>query len=104
MPWVYLFLASVFEIFWALCLKYTDGVTRVAPTLLTLVFAGASIGLLGLATKTLPIGTSYAIWTGIGTAGTAVLGIYLFGEPATTLRLACIALIFAGMIGLKLVD
>lgn len=103
MAWIYLALAGVLEIGWAVGLKYTQGFTRLLPTVLTIASMIASLGLLGLALRTLPIGTAYAIWTGIGTIGTAALGIALFGEPATAARLACIALIVAGIIGLKLV-
>ena len=103
MSWLFLFLAGLFEIGWAIGLKYTDGFTRLVPSLLTVASMVVSLGLLGLALKTLPVGTAYAIWTGIGTVGTAVLGIYLLGEPATVIRLVCIGLIVAGIIGLKLV-
>ena len=103
MAWTYLFFAGLFEIGWAIGLKYTDGFTRLTPTLLTIASMVVSLGLLGLALKTLPVGTAYAIWTGIGTVGTAVLGIYLLGEPATVIRLVCIGLIVSGIIGLKLV-
>lgn len=102
MSWVYLFFAGILEIGWAIGLKYTDGFTRPVPTLLTVASMIASLLLLGLALKTLPVGSAYAIWTGIGTVGTAILGIYLLGEPATAIRLACIGLIVAGIIGLKL--
>jgi quaternary ammonium compound-resistance protein SugE len=95
--------AGLFEIGWAIGLKYTHGFTRLTPSLLTLASMALSMLLLGLALKTLPVGTAYAVWTGIGTVGTALLGIYLFGEPATALRLACIGLIVAGILGLKLV-
>jgi quaternary ammonium compound-resistance protein SugE len=104
MAWFYLIIAGLFEIGWAIGLKYTQGFTRLAPTLLTLASMIISIGLLGLALKTLPVGTAYAIWTGIGTVGTAALGIILLGEPAHILRLACIGLIVAGIVGLKLVS
>jgi quaternary ammonium compound-resistance protein SugE len=103
MPWTYLFLAGLFEIGWAIGLKYTEGFTRLAPSVLTIASMVISLGLLGLALKDLPVGTAYAVWTGVGTVGTALLGIYLFGEPATVLRLACIALIVSGIVGLKLV-
>ncbi len=103
MAWIYLFFAGVFEIGWAIGLKYTAGFTRLVPTLLTVASMIVSLGLLGLALKTLPVGTAYAIWTGIGTVGTALLGIWLLGEPATAARLACIALIVSGIVGLKLV-
>jgi quaternary ammonium compound-resistance protein SugE len=101
--WVFLSVAGLFEIGWAIGLKYTQGFTRLAPSVLTLASMALSMLLLGLALKTLPVGTAYAVWTGIGTVGTAILGIYLFGEPATALRLACIGLIVAGILGLKLV-
>jgi quaternary ammonium compound-resistance protein SugE len=103
MAWTYLFFAGLFEIGWAIGLKYTDGFARLTPTLLTVASMVISLGLLGLALKTLPVGTAYAIWTGIGTVGTAVLGIYLLGEPATVIRLVCIGLIVSGIVGLKLV-
>ncbi len=101
MAWAILFAAGILEIGWAIGLKYTEGFTRLVPSVLTLVSMVASVILLGLALKTLPVGTAYAVWTGIGTVGTAILGIVLFGEPATALRLACIALIVAGIVGLK---
>jgi quaternary ammonium compound-resistance protein SugE len=103
MSWIFLFFAGLFEIGWAIGLKYTDGFTRPVPTVLTVVSMIISLGLLGLALKTLPVGTAYAVWTGIGTVGTALLGVWLLGEPATALRLACIALIVCGIVGLKLV-
>ncbi len=102
MAWILLFVAGLLEIGWAMGLKYTDGFTRLVPTLATLTAMVVSIGLLGLALKSLPVGTAYAVWTGIGTVGTAILGIVLYGEPADALRLACIALIVAGIAGLKL--
>jgi quaternary ammonium compound-resistance protein SugE len=102
MAWTYLVLAGLFEIGWAIGLKYTDGFTRPVPTLLTAASMVASVVLLGLALRTLPVGTGYAVWTGIGTVGTALLGIYLLGEPITAMRLACIGLIVAGILGLKL--
>lgn len=103
MAWTYLFFAGLFEIGWAIGLKYTDGFSKPMPTVLTIASMIVSLGLLGLALKTLPVGTAYAVWTGIGTVGTAMLGIWLLGEPATALRLACIALIVSGIVGLKLV-
>jgi quaternary ammonium compound-resistance protein SugE len=103
MAWVILFVAGLFEIGWAVGLKYTDGFTRLWPTVGTLAAMAASMGLLGLAIRTLPVGTAYAVWTGIGTVGTAILGIALFKEPATALRLACLAMIVCGIIGLKVV-
>ncbi|MBU0726582.1 MAG: quaternary ammonium compound efflux SMR transporter SugE [Alphaproteobacteria bacterium] len=104
MAWVALFFAGLFEIGWAVGLKYTHGFTRLWPSLGTIAAMAVSFALLSLALKTLPLGTAYAIWTGIGTIGTALLGIWLFSEPADTLRLACIALIVAGIVGLKLVS
>jgi len=103
MAWITLFFAGLFEVGWAIGLKYTDGFTRLLPTLATVLSMVVSLGLLGLALKTLPVGTAYAVWTGIGTVGTAALGILVLGEPAGAMRLACIALIVAGIIGLKLV-
>jgi quaternary ammonium compound-resistance protein SugE len=103
MAWVALFFAGLFEVGWAIGLKYTEGFTRLVPSLLTVASMIVSLGLLGLALKTLPVGTGYAVWTGIGTVGTAALGIALFGEPATVLRLGCIALILAGIVGLRFV-
>ena len=104
MAWLDLFVAGLFEVGWAIGLKYTDGFTRLMPTLFTAVSMVVSLGLLGLALKSLPVGTAYAVWTGIGTIGTAILGIALLGEPANALRLACIGLIVAGIVGLKLVS
>ncbi len=103
MAWFLLFLAGLFEIGWAVGLKYTDGFTRLTPTILTIISMIISIALLGLAVKTLPMGTAYAVWTGIGTVGTVLLGIWLLGDPATLVRLACIGLIVAGIAGLKFV-
>lgn len=103
MAWTLLFVAGLFEVGWAIGLKYTEGFTRPLPTLLTAASMLVSLGLLGLALKSLPVGTAYAVWTGVGTVGTALLGIYLFGEPATALRLTCIGLIVAGIMGLKFV-
>jgi quaternary ammonium compound-resistance protein SugE len=103
LAWAILFIAGLFEVGWAIGLKYTEGFTRLVPSALTLSAMILSIVLLGLALKTLPVGTAYAVWTGIGAVGTAALGIYLFGEPATAARLASIGLIVAGIVGLKLV-
>ena len=103
MAWIVLFFAGLLEVGWAVGLKYTAGFTRLVPTLLTAASMVGSLWLLGLALKSLPLGTAYAVWTGIGTIGTAVLGMALFGEPATALRLGCIAFIVAGILGLKLV-
>lgn len=102
MAWTYLFFAGLFEIGWAIGLKYTEGFSRPMPTVLTALSMVISVVLLGLALKTLPVGTGYAVWTGIGTVGTALLGIWLMGEPATAARLGCIALIVCGIVGLKL--
>ncbi len=104
MDWIVLFVAGLFEVGWAIGLKYTDGFTRLVPTALTVAAMVVSVALLGLALKTLPVGTAYAVWTGIGAVGTAALGIYLFGDPATLARLASIGLIVAGIVGLKLVS
>ena len=102
MAWVILFFAGLMEICWAIGLKYTDGFTRLVPSVLTLAAMAISVILLAIALKTLPVGTGYAVWTGIGAVGTAILGIVLFGDPATAGRLACIGLIIAGIVGLKL--
>jgi quaternary ammonium compound-resistance protein SugE len=104
MAWIYLAFAGLFEIGWAIGLKYTEGFTRPLPTALTVASMVVSLGLLGLALKTLPVGTAYAIWTGIGTIGTVALGIMLLGESANALRLACIGLIVIGIVGLKAVS
>lgn len=101
MAWAILFLAGLFEVGWAVGLKYTMGFTRVGPSVATLVAMVASLALLSIAVRTLPIGTAYAMWTGIGTVGAAILGIALFREPATPLRLLCILLIVVGIVGLK---
>ena len=103
MAWVILFVAGLLEIGWAVGLKYTEGFTRLVPSVLTLTSMAASVGMLALALKTLPMGTAYAVWTGIGAVGTAICGIILFGDPATVARLASIGLIVAGIVGLKLV-
>ncbi|KQS86665.1 MULTISPECIES: DMT family transporter [unclassified Rhizobium] len=102
MAWIILFLAGLLEVGWAIGLKYTEGFTKPLPTILTGISIVASVVLLGIAVRTLPLGTAYAIWTGIGTVGTVILGIILFHEPATAVRLGCIALIIAGIAGLKL--
>src|SRR5712664_139331 len=99
MPWLFLLVAGLCEIAWAIGLKYTEGFSRLLPMIGTVAAMVASIGFLGLALKSLPVGTAYAVWTGIGTTA---LGIYLFNEPATLLRLACIGLILSGIIGLKI--
>ncbi|MGV3490522.1 MAG: quaternary ammonium compound efflux SMR transporter SugE [Devosia sp.] len=101
MSWVYLVLAGLLEIGWAVGLKYTDGFSRLVPTVLTIGAMIASVTLLGLALKTLPVGTGYAVWTGIGTVGTVIVGIVLLGDAVTPARLASIGLIVAGIAGLK---
>jgi len=101
MAWLLLFLAGLFECGWAIGLKYTDGFTRLVPTTLTAISMIVSVVLLGIALKTLPIGTAYAIWTGIGSVGTVLLGIWLLGDAATAPRLLCISMIVAGIAGLK---
>lgn len=103
MAWLILLLAGIFEIAWAVGLKYTEGFTRLWPTIGTVAAMTISLGLLGVALRSLPLGTAYAIWTGVGTIGTALLGIALFHESADPIRLACILLIVAGIVGLKLV-
>ncbi|MBB4725336.1 DMT family transporter [Xanthomonas euvesicatoria] len=103
MPWIYLLLAGLFEIAFAMGLKYSDGFTRLWPTVLTIGLAGISLWFLTQALKTIPVGTGYAIWTGIGALGVTIAGIALFGDSASWSRLACIGLIVAGVIGLKLV-
>jgi len=102
MNWLLLVIAGLFEIGWAIGLKYTDGFTRLWPSVWTIAAMVISLALLGVALKTIPVGTGYAVWTGVGAAGTAILGIVLFAEPATALRLGCIGLIVAGILGLKL--
>jgi quaternary ammonium compound-resistance protein SugE len=103
MAWMILVLAGLLEIGWAIGLKYTDGFTKLWPSVWTIGSMTASVALLGLALKWLPVGTAYAVWTGIGTVGVAILGIVLFSEPATAVRLACIGMIVAGIAGLKAV-
>jgi quaternary ammonium compound-resistance protein SugE len=103
MAWALLFVAGLFEIGWAIGLKYTEGFTRLWPSVWTGLAMVVSVVLLALAVRTLPIGTAYAVWTGIGAAGTVILGIVLLGEPATLLRLLFVGLIVAGIVGLKLV-
>lgn len=102
MAWLFLLIAGLCEVTWAISLKYTHGFSRLLPSVIMITGMAASIGFLGLALKSLPVGTAYAVWTGIGAVGTALLGIYLFNEPATLPRLACIGLIISGIIGLKL--
>lgn len=103
MSWVILIAAGVCEVGWAVGLKYTDGFTRLWPTFGTVTCMVVSLGLLGLALRDLPLGTAYAVWTGVGTIGTVLLGMVLFGEATDPIRLACIGLILAGIVGLKLV-
>lgn len=102
MAWILLLIAGLFEIGWAVGLKYTDGFTRLWPSVATAAALVASMALLATAVRTLPLGTAYAVWTGVGTVGTAVLGMVLFREPATVMRLLCIAMIVAGIVGLRL--
>src|SRR5262245_37392404 len=101
MAWLILLVAGLLEVGWAVGLKYTEGFTRVGPTVATVIAMVLSLALLGLAMRTLPVGTAYAVWTGIGTVGTVLLGIALFGESTELPRLACIAMIAGGIIGLK---
>ena len=104
MNWLMLVIAGLFEVGWAIGLKYTDGLTRLWPTVWTAAALVVSMVLLALAMRTLPAGTAYAVWTGIGATGTALLGMAVLGEPATPARLACLALIVAGIVGLKVVS
>ncbi|MBO9550852.1 MULTISPECIES: quaternary ammonium compound efflux SMR transporter SugE [Pseudomonas] len=101
MSWIILFFAGLFEVGWAVGLKYTDGFSKPLPTVLTVAAMAISLGLLGLAMKELPLGTAYAIWTGVGAVGTVIAGIILFGESMALVRLASVALIVTGLIGLK---
>ena len=102
MSWIYLFFAGIFEVAWAVGLKYTDGFSRAIPSLLTIGAMFVSFYLLSQALKELPLGTAYTVWTGIGAVGTVVLGMFLFGESRDFARLGCITLILAGILGLKL--
>jgi quaternary ammonium compound-resistance protein SugE len=102
MTWIILILAGLLEVVWAVGLKYTEGFTKLIPSALTLAAMAGSVGLLGLALRTLPLGTAYAIWTGIGTVGTVIYGIVMLNEPASVVRLTCIAMIIGGIIGLKI--
>jgi quaternary ammonium compound-resistance protein SugE len=102
MAWILLFIAGLLEVGWAIGLKYTQGFTRFWPSAFTLLAMVCSVVLLGIAMKSLPVGTSYAVWVGVGAVGTAILGIVLFGEPATAARLVSLGLILAGIVGLKL--
>ncbi|MFM7784182.1 MAG: quaternary ammonium compound efflux SMR transporter SugE [Gammaproteobacteria bacterium] len=102
MPWVLLLFAGLLEVGWAIGLKYTEGFTRLVPSVLTIAAMAVSILLLGLAMKSLPVGTSYAVWVGVGAVGTAILGMVLFNEPASAGRLISLGLIVAGIVGLRL--
>jgi quaternary ammonium compound-resistance protein SugE len=104
MAWLLLLLAGLCEIIWAIALKYAGGFTRFWPSVAVFAIGVVSVYLLGLAVKQIPIGTAYAVWTGIGAAGTSLLGIALFNEPRTALRLCCLGLIFAGIVGLRLLS
>ena len=104
MAWFVLIVAGLLEIGWAVGLKFTNGFTRPVPTAATLVALVLSVALLAIAVRQLPLGTAYAVWTGIGSVGTVIVGIYLFNEPATAARLLCIAAILGGIVGLKLVS
>lgn len=103
MSWLLLLLACLFEVAWAIGLKYTDGFSRPLPTLLTLIAMAVSVLLLAIAVKQLPLGTAYAVWTGIGAVGTVLMGIWLFNEPATLARVLCLLLIIGGILGLKFI-
>lgn len=103
MSWLLLLLAGLFEVAWAIGLKYTDGFSRPFPTLLTLIAMAVSVLLLAIAVKQLPLGTAYAVWTGIGAVGTVLMGIWLFNEPATLARVLCLLLIIVGILGLKFI-
>jgi len=102
MTWIILILAGLLEVVWAVGLKYTEGFAKLVPSALTLAAMAGSVGMLGLALRTLPLGTAYAIWTGIGTVGTVIYGIVMLNEPASVMRLTCIAMIVGGIIGLKI--
>jgi len=104
MSWIYLIIAGLLEVGWAVGLKYTAGFTRLWPSVFTLATMAGSVGMLGVALRALPLGTAYAVWTGIGTVGTAVFGMLMLGEPAGALRLLSIGLIVAGIVGLKLLS
>ncbi|WP_270830976.1 quaternary ammonium compound efflux SMR transporter SugE [Aeromonas sp. QDB03] len=103
MSWLLLLLAGLFEVAWAIGLKYTDGFSRPLPPLLTLIVMGVSVLLLAMAVKQLPLGTAYAVWTGTGAVGTVLMGIWLFNEPATLARVLCLLLIIGGILGLKFI-
>lgn len=102
MPWIILVIAGLFEIGWAIGLKYSDGFTRLWPSVGTIAAMAVSLGLLAIAMKSLPVGTAYAVWVGVGAVGTVILGIVLFDEPVNAMRIGSVALIIAGLVGLKL--
>ena len=102
MAWLYLFIAGLFEVGWAIGLKYTEGFSRLVPSLLTVAAMIISITLLGIALKSLPFGTAYAVWTGIGATGSIILGMWIYSEPADPIRVLCLTLIVGGIVGLKL--
>lgn len=102
MPWFFLFIAGIFEVVWAVGIKYTDGWTRLWPAVFTLLAMAASFYLLSMALKNIPMGTAYAVWTGIGTIGTVVYGIIFFKEPTDIFRIVCILLIISGIVGLRI--
>ncbi len=104
MAWVYIVIAGLMEIGWAVGLKYTEGFTRLWPSLATVAAMGVSFFFLSQGLKTIPVGTGYAVWTGIGAAGTALVGMLVLGEPRSALRIACLVLIVAGIVGLKIVS
>ena len=104
MQWIVLLLAGLLEVVWAVGLKYTEGFTRLVPSAVTLAAMAGSVVLLGLALRTLPLGTAYAVWTGIGTVGTVIWGIMMLNEPASLARLVCIAMIVAGIAGLRILS
>jgi len=104
MAWVYLFIAGLFECGWAIGLKYSDRFTKLVPSLLTIVAMGLSLLFLSIAMKSIPVGTAYAVWTGIGAVGVAILGMILFGESRAILRIVCLLLIVSGILGLKLIS
>ncbi|GAA4344204.1 quaternary ammonium compound efflux SMR transporter SugE [Kangiella taiwanensis] len=104
MAWLYLFIAGLFECGWAIGLKYTEGFSKPLPTVLTVIAMGISFWLLSIAMKTIPVGTAYAVWTGIGAVGVAIMGMFLFNESKDILRILCLLLIVTGIVGLKLVS
>jgi len=104
MAWVLLLIAAALEVVWAIGLKYTHGFTRLWPSVFTLIAMAASMYLLAIAARAMPIGTAYAVWVGIGATGTAILGMVLFSEPANAARIACLGLIIAGVLGLRLLE